>query len=102
MSVLARQVAEVRSVAEQRLYATMVATDNASYSDIAFGLFTMVRFNFSPRFKTWATAVLAGGDARSGDRRVTASPPARHARVRAHCVTRRPPTSTRDDEGSGE
>ncbi len=29
----------------------MVATDNASYSDMVFGLFTMLGYNFSPRFK---------------------------------------------------
>jgi TnpA family transposase len=29
----------------------MVATGNASYSDIVFGLFTMLGYNFSPRFK---------------------------------------------------
>lgn len=29
----------------------MVATDNALYSDIVFGLFTMLGYNFSPRFK---------------------------------------------------
>ncbi|MFC7884762.1 Tn3 family transposase [Streptomyces sp. NPDC057376] len=29
----------------------MVATDNASYSDMVFGLFAMLGYNFSPRFK---------------------------------------------------
>ncbi|MDQ0717872.1 TnpA family transposase [Streptomyces luteogriseus] len=29
----------------------MVATDNASYSDMMFELFTMLGYNFSPRFK---------------------------------------------------
>lgn len=29
----------------------LVATDNASYSDMVFGLFTMLGYNFSPRFK---------------------------------------------------
>lgn len=29
----------------------MVATDNASYSDMVFGPFTMLGYNFSPRFK---------------------------------------------------
>lgn len=29
----------------------MVATDNASYSDMVFGLFKLLGFNFSPRFK---------------------------------------------------
>ena len=29
----------------------MVATDNASYSDIVFGIFKILGYNFSPRFK---------------------------------------------------
>nr|WP_221179400.1 Tn3 family transposase [Streptomyces botrytidirepellens] len=29
----------------------MVATDNASYSDMVFGLFGMLGYYFSPRFK---------------------------------------------------
>lgn len=29
----------------------MVATDNASYSDMAFGLYKMLRFRFAPRFR---------------------------------------------------
>lgn len=29
----------------------MVATDNASYSDIVFGIFRILGYNFSPRFK---------------------------------------------------
>ncbi|GAA4233053.1 TnpA family transposase [Streptosporangium album] len=32
----------------------MVATDNASYSDMVFGLFSMLVYNFSPRFKDLA------------------------------------------------
>ncbi|MFJ6438559.1 Tn3 family transposase [Streptomyces sp. NPDC091416] len=32
----------------------MVATDNASYSDMVFGLFSMLGYNFSPRFKDLA------------------------------------------------
>jgi TnpA family transposase len=32
----------------------MVATDNASYSDIVFGLFSMLGYNFSPRFRDLA------------------------------------------------
>lgn len=32
----------------------MVATDNASYSDMVFGLFKMLGYNFSPRFKDLA------------------------------------------------
>jgi TnpA family transposase len=32
----------------------MVATDNASYSDMVFGLFSMHGYNFSPRFKDLA------------------------------------------------
>ncbi|BAC67915.1 hypothetical protein Save01_05651 [Streptomyces avermitilis] len=47
----------------------MAATDNASYSDMVFGLFTMLGFNFSPRFKDLGDQrFLAGGDARCGDR----------------------------------
>lgn len=34
----------------------MVATDNASYSDIVFGLFSMLGYNFSPRFKAARSA----------------------------------------------
>ncbi len=29
----------------------MVATDNASYSDMVFGLFKILGYNFSPRFR---------------------------------------------------
>ncbi len=32
----------------------MVATDNASYSDIVFGLFSLLGYNFSPRFRDLA------------------------------------------------
>ena len=32
----------------------MVATDNASYSDMVFGLFSLLGYNFSPRFKDLA------------------------------------------------
>jgi TnpA family transposase len=32
----------------------MVATDNASYSDMVFGLFSMLGYNFSPRFRDLA------------------------------------------------
>lgn len=32
----------------------MIATDNASYSDIVFGLFSMLGYNFSPRFRDLA------------------------------------------------
>ncbi|OKI41753.1 hypothetical protein A6A28_24485 [Streptomyces sp. CB03578] len=31
-----------------------VATDNASYSDMVFGLFSVLGYNFSPRFKDLA------------------------------------------------
>nr|WP_199820320.1 Tn3 family transposase [Streptomyces rimosus] len=29
----------------------VVTTDNASYSDMAFGLFKILGYNFSPRFR---------------------------------------------------
>jgi len=32
----------------------MVATDNASYSDMVFGLFSLLGYNFSPRFRDLA------------------------------------------------
>lgn len=49
----------------------MVATDNASYSDMVFGLFTMLGYNFSPALQgPERPAVLAGGDARRRDRRL--------------------------------
>ena len=32
----------------------MVATDNASYSDMVFGIFKMLGYRFSPRFKDLA------------------------------------------------
>lgn len=32
----------------------MVATDNASYSDMAFGLYKMLGFRFAPRFRDLA------------------------------------------------
>ncbi|GAA2593303.1 hypothetical protein GCM10010411_28020 [Actinomadura fulvescens] len=34
----------------------MVATDNASYSDMVFGPFKILGYNFSPRFPTLPTS----------------------------------------------
>ena len=38
----------------------MVATDNASYSDMVFGLFSMLGYNFSPRSRTLPTSGSGG------------------------------------------
>ena len=47
----------------------MVATDNASYSDMVFGLFSLLGYNFPPVSRTWPTSG-------SGTRRCPASRPA--------------------------
>lgn len=48
----------------------MVATDNASYSDMAFGLYTMLGFRFAPRFRDLADqrSWRAGRDGAGGRR----------------------------------
>lgn len=45
--------------------AEMAATDNASYSDMVFGLVKLLGYRFSPRFRDLSgRRVLAGGDPR--------------------------------------
>lgn len=38
----------------------MVATDNASYSEMVFGLFKILGYNFSPRFRDRTTSGSGG------------------------------------------
>jgi hypothetical protein len=58
----------------------MVATDNASYSDMVFGLFKILGYNFSPGSATWTTSG-------SGGPRCPASRPAPTARWRSWPAT---------------
>jgi hypothetical protein len=48
----------------------MVATDNASYSDMVFGLFSLLGYNFSPRFRDLADQRFCGRRCPEWHRRV--------------------------------